>query len=184
MLCHSRQSSVHTPCSLARILLSVWYRHSSAARSSFEICCTCPKIWSVHVQLSSCMSNQAVFVLLGSYFSCYSGAGFCGRFFQQSWTVAALNRLPHLPTSASRSLSKVVPTVYSHYHNVFTNLLADLAAAGLQYVADVSDDWSRVSMQVQRSLVHPVTASLSDAQHALSKCRYRMQTVEFTLFCE
>jgi hypothetical protein len=37
-------------------------------------------------------------------------------------------------------------------------LPADLTAAGLHYVTDVSDDWSRVSMQVQRSLVHPTTA--------------------------
>jgi hypothetical protein len=27
---------------------------------------------------------------------------------------------------------------------------ADLTAAGLQYVTDVSDDWSQVSMQVQQ----------------------------------
>jgi hypothetical protein len=34
---------------------------------------------------------------------------------------------------------------------LFHNYSADLTAAGLQYVTDVSGDWSRVSMQVLRS---------------------------------
>jgi hypothetical protein len=31
-------------------------------------------------------------------------------------------------------------------------LPADLTAAGLQYVADVTEDWCQVSLQVQRTL--------------------------------
>jgi hypothetical protein len=61
---------------------------------------------------------------------------------------------------------------------------ADLTAAGLQYVTDVSDDWSRICMQVQRSCRHPQPLLLFFfLPSSYTTRRHQTAAAEFTLLC-
>ena len=61
---------------------------------------------------------------------------------------------------------------------------ADLTAAGLQYVTDVSDDWSRICMQVQRRCPHlqPLLLFVFLPSSYTTR-RHQTAAAEFTLLC-